>query len=138
MFKLKSTFAIIVILFIETSCAWLDKSSHEKIIGDYEIGWNDLVRNRSITKLSESCSGCSDVIVGGYVYAVGHNQNYIIAKQHLSAHDTTTYYYIIDISNKEKFHKVLDGSSDKTIFDSIRNGLRISNITFDKQYPENP
>ena len=40
--------AIVALLTI-SACAWTDKSEHVKIIGDYEVGWNDLESNRSIS-----------------------------------------------------------------------------------------
>lgn len=95
--------------------------------------------NRFIGKSIKGCNGCYETIVEGYVYAVGHNDSFIIAKQH-SGNDTATYYYIIDIKRNEKpgLRKGVYESLDKQAFDSLRNRLRISDIPFDMNYPEDP
>jgi hypothetical protein len=123
-----------------SSCAWFDQSDHKRIIGDYEVGWNDLVRNRNITKPIKDCSGCFNVLVDGYVFAIGHNDNFIIAKQHLGNDTATTYYFIIDINGNEKLggKKGSYTSLSKPAFDSLRSKLNISHIPFDMNYPENP
>ena len=129
----------LTVVSVSTSCAWLDDSFHEKIIDDYEIGWNDLVRNQNISKPIEGCSGCYSTIVDGYVYAVGHNKNFIIAKQHAGGNKNVSHYYIIDIKqNKGKYREGVTGPVDKVAFDSLCNRLNILNISFDKNYAENP
>ena len=122
-----------------TGCAWLDQSEHERIIGDFEVGWNDLVQNRSISRPIKDCSGCSNVLVSGYVYAVGHNDSFIIAKQH-TGNNTKTYFYIIDIKRNEKYggNKGLYESLDQISFDSLRHRLNITDIPFNINYPEIP
>jgi hypothetical protein len=140
MFNPKSVTVIyLVILVTIASCAWFDRSEHEKIIGDYEVGWSDLVRNRNISKPIKDCSGCYNVLVQGYVYAVGHNDSFIIAKQR-SSNDTATYFYIIDTERNEKFggDNGVYASLDKTTFDSLRQRMNITDIPFDMNYPENP
>ena len=104
------------------------------------VGWNDLVQNRSITRPVKDCSGCFDIVVSNYVFAVGHNDSFIIAKQHFGADTTKTYYYVIDIKKNENQTgaKGVYEFSDKQSFDSFRNQLKISNIPFDMNYPENP
>jgi len=135
---------ILVIFLIGTvtvsSCAWFDQSSHERIVGEYMVGWNDLVQNRSISKPVKDCSGCFEVLVSSYVYAVGHNDSFIIAKQHFCADTTKTYYYVIDIKKNENQTgtKGVYEFSDKQSFDSFRKRLKISHIPFDMNYPENP
>ena len=110
------------------------------IIYDYEVGWNDGVGNRSISKPDKACSGCYEVLVGGYVYAVGHNDSFIIAKQHFGTDTSTTYYYVIDIKKNKKNggRKGVHESLNKSEFDSLRSKLKISDIPFDMNYPENP
>jgi len=123
-----------------TSCAWFDQSSHERITGEYVVGWNDFVQNRSITKLIKDCSGCSTVLVSNYVYAVGHNDSFIIAKQHFGGDTTKTYYFVIDIKKNEDQigTKGIYKFSDKQSFDTFRNRMNISHIPFDMNYPKNP
>lgn len=139
-----------MIMITLTGCAWFEQSHHERIVYDYEVGWNDLVRNRSIRKPIRDCSGCPEVVVGGYVYAVGHNDSFIIAKQHSGIDTTMTYYYIIDIERHNRYvidierHNKYGGnkgvyeSLNKLAFDSLRKQLKISNIQFDLNYPKNP
>ena len=121
-------------------CAWFEQSEHEKIIGDYEVGWNDIVRNRSISKPIKDCVGCSIVLVPDYVYAVGHNESFIVAKQQFGSDTERTYYYIIDIKKNEKYGytKGVYESMNEAEFDSLRNRLKISHIPFDMNYPKNP
>ena len=99
-----------------------------------------MVRNRSIRKPIKDCSGCYNVLVGGYVYAVGHNDNFIIAKQQFGSDTGKTYYYIIDIKENQKYgySKGVYESLSETGFDSLRNRLKISHIPFDMNYPKNP
>lgn len=139
--KLQSTtVTLLIILASFNSCAWFDQSDYEKIVGDYEVGWSDGVGNRSISKPIKACSGCYEVLVGGYVYAIGHNDSFIIAKQHSGSDTLTTYYYVIDIKKNEK-HGGRIGvyeSLNKSEFDILRNRLGISHIPFDMNYPETP
>lgn len=109
-------------------------------MGEYMVGWNDLVQNRSITKPIKDCSGCFSVLVSSYVYAVGHNDSFIVARQHFGADTTKTYYYIIDIKKNEDQTgtKGVHEFSDKQSFDSFRKRMKILHIPFDMNYPENP
>jgi len=117
----------------------LDKSYHEKIIGNYEIEWVDLEGNQNISKAIDGCSGCYSVIIDNYVYAVGHNQDFIIAKQHAGTDKNITHYYIINLTqNKDKYRDGVTGPVMKEVFDSLRRRLNISDIPFNKTYTENP
>jgi hypothetical protein len=135
---------VLVIFLIATlsasSCAWFDQSYHEQIVGDYMVGWNDMVENRSITKLMKDCSGCNAVLVGSYVYAVGHNDSFIIAKQHFNADTTRTSYFVIDIrkNQDETGTKGVYEFVEKQAFESFRDRMKISHIPFDMNYPESP
>lgn len=122
------------------SCAWFDRNDHQKIIGDYEVGWNDLASNRNITKPVQNCTGCYEAIVEEYVFAVGHNDSFIIAKTHLGFDKTTTHFDIVDVRKNEKYggKTGLYGPLNESTFDSLRRKLNISNIVFDMNYPEMP
>ncbi|WP_309608894.1 hypothetical protein [Flavobacterium sp.] len=87
-----------MLIFIN-SCAWLDESEHQKIIEQYEVGWNDLESNRAILKKIENSENYYNIIVSDYVFAVGHNESYIIANQHQNFNAETNY-YLIDINKK--------------------------------------
>lgn len=130
---------ILVLLSILASCAWFDKSEHVKIVGDYQVGWNDLVRNRCITKPNQICDGCFDIIIDDYVYAVGHNESFIIAKQHPGIDTVSSNYFIIDIKEHGKTGKKgIYGPLTLNEFDSLSTKLKISGLPFDLNYPENP
>lgn len=130
---------LLILLSMLASCAWYDKSEHTKIIGNYEIGWNDLVRNRCITKPIQKCDGCFDVIIENYVYAVGHNADFIISKQHPGTDTVSTNYFIIDIKANEKESKAgIYGPLNLNEFYSLSEELKLSGLSFDLNYPENP
>lgn len=97
---------ILIIIFSSiffSSC--LFDSDSDKITGDYETVWIDIPQTRSINKGEE--------IVPAYVSEIGHNSNFIIAKQHpikqgniVIVHTDTTNYYIITVSRpKIGLHK---------------------------------
>jgi hypothetical protein len=130
---------LVLTLIIFQCCAWLDKSEHIIIIGDYDVGWNDLESNRSIARPANGCSGCYDIIVDGYVYAVGHNENFIIAKQHPNLDTGVTHYYIVDIAtNLIDNTKGVKGPMDKDNFDKLSRQLNISHLSFDLNFDESP
>ena len=137
--KIKFTIFIIIAVTL-VSCAWFEESSYEQITGDYWVVWNDLEQNRAIWKQIRNCSSCFEDVVSNYVYAVGHNDSFIIAKRHFDLNTKETYYYVIDI----KKNQTLNGTEgvyeffDKHSFDSFRTALNISNIPFDLNFTENP
>ena len=110
-------------------------SDSDKIIGDYETIWIDIPQTRSINKGEE--------IIPAYVSEIGHNANFIIAKQQpikqgniVTVHTDTTNYYIITVSNNSSQDKPVYGPLGKKSFDSLRQKLKIQNIKFDMSYPE--
>lgn len=116
-----------------SSC--LFDSDSDKIIGDYETVWIDIPQTRSISKVEE--------IVPAYVSEIGHNSNFIIAKQQpikqgniVTVHIDTTNYYIITVSTNSFQDKPVYGPLSKNSFDSLRKELKIENIKFDMFYPE--
>lgn len=116
-----------------SSC--LFDSDSDKIIGDYETVWIDIPQTRSIKK--------GEQIVPAYVSEIGHNSNFIIAKQHpikqgniVTVHRDTTNYYIITVSTNSFQDKPVYGPLNKNSFDILRQKLKIENIKFDMFYPE--
>lgn len=116
-----------------SSC--LFDSDSDKIIGDYETVWIDIPQTRSIYKGEE--------IIPAYVSEIGHNSNFIIAKQQpikqgtiVTVNTDTTNYYIITVSNNSFQDKPVYGPLSKTSFDSLRKELKIEDIKFDMFYPE--
>ena len=130
--KVKFLITIFSSVFL-SSC--LFDSDSDKIIGDYETVWIDIPQTRSINKGEE--------IVPAYVSEIGHNSNFIIAKQQpikqgniVTVHTDTTNYYTITVSNNSFQDKPVYGPLSKNSFDSLRKDLKIENIKFDMFYPE--
>lgn len=130
--KLKLLTTIFLSIFL-SSC--LFDSDSDKIIGDYETVWIDIPQTRSINKGEE--------LVPAYVSEIGHNSNFIIAKQHpikqgniVTVHTDTTNYYIITVSDNSFQDKPVYGPLSKKSFDSLRQELKIESIKFDMFYPE--
>jgi hypothetical protein len=129
--------------FILTSCFGLFDSGSSTIYGNYEVMWIDLHEQQFICESSESQSSGCIVLVSEYVFSVGHNDNFIIAKQHPTSGfengfkiDTTvTNYFIIEINKSS--NKVI-GPLTQAKFTAIRKELKIENIKFDMNYPEVP
>ncbi len=130
--KVKLFITIFSSIFL-SSC--LFDSDSDKIIGDYETVWIDIPQTRSISKGEE--------IVPAYVSEIGHNSNFIIAKQQpikqgniVTVHVDTTNYYLITVSTNSFQDKPVYGPLSKKSFDSLRKELKIENIKFDMFYPE--
>lgn len=123
------------------SCSLFDSSS-EQIIGRYFVLWIDLPTSHTVSLRDSIYSSSFEPIVPQYVFAVGHNKKYIIAKQHptrelngrTKVKTNITNYYIIDM---QKNHKTF-GPLPKQKFDSFRLALKIQNIPFDKTYLDSP
>ena len=122
-----------VLIFLLSGC--LFDSDSDKIVGDYETIWIDIPQTRRITK--------GETIVPGYVSEIGHNADYIIAKQHPTkdgnitiVHTDTTNFYIIEVSSNSFQDKPVYGPLNRQAFDSLRQNLNIENIKFDMFYPE--
>jgi Protein of unknown function (DUF3997) len=131
---MKLKLLITIFLLISLSSCLFDSDS-DKIVGDYETVWIDIPQTRSINKGEE--------IVHAYVSEIGHNSNFIIAKQQpikqgniVTIHTDTTNYYIITVSNNSFQDKPVYGPLNKKLFDSLRQELKIENIKFDMFYPE--
>ena len=142
--KHKTIIILLLILTTLTSCFGLFDSQSERITGDYILIWTDFQESQCVIKEWDSSSG--ETIIPEYVFAVGHNDDYIIAKQHPTAgfegsykiNDKITNYYIIDIkSNTRKTDLNVFGPLTKEEFNTIRNELKISTLEFDMIYPNN-
>ncbi|MDE3182018.1 MAG: DUF3997 domain-containing protein [Bacteroidota bacterium] len=134
----------ILLLFLTVSflTGCLFDSHSDRIIGKYEVIWIDLPQNQMLAKEDKLHSSSASVILDPYIFAVGHNENYIIAKQHPTngfeggyiIHTDTTNYYIIDIYKERD--KVFGPLTLKQ-FDSLKTEFKIDNLQFNKSYPDN-
>lgn len=110
----------------------------EHIIGEYYVGWNDMRRNRSIYKRDEpQRTGNGQIIVSGYVYAVGNNERYIVAKSINGPNSPIEYFHLID-SHKEYLSN-LDNNNywrfySQEDLDNKLIDLESSMIQYDKNY----
>jgi len=124
-----------LLLSFQTSCG-LFESTSDVIVGHFNVSFVDDVTWRSI---------CYDngTIVEPYVYAVGHNDKFIVAKQHpcerneFKVNTSVTKYFIIEIS-KVDFKNGVYGPLEKNQFDSLSLSLNIGEIVFNMNYPEQP
>lgn len=135
---MKNILLLFLAISLLTGCLFDSRS--DRIIGKYIVLWIDLPENQSLDKEFDLNSSNSSTLIEPYIFAVGHNEHYIIAKQHptngfeggYKIHTDTTNYYIIDIE-KEK-DKVF-GPLTLLQFDSLRIKFKIENLDFDKKYP---
>src|SRR6478752_8149624 len=105
--NIKNILKLFLIMSFLTGC--LFDSSSDRIIGKYKVLWIDLPQNQMLVKENKLHSSSSLAILEPYVFAVGHNKNYIIAKQHPTSgfeggfeiHVDTTNYYIVDIAKEQ-------------------------------------
>lgn len=125
----------LLLLIINVSCGYGGFS--DSIIEDYEVTWDEDPHQQAICRKTSSTS-CS-VIVAEYIFAVGHNEEFIIAKQHptnrLEVNTTITNYYIIDIRNEDE---EIYGPLQEAVFNASREKFGIAHIEFDMIYSEAP
>ncbi len=135
----------LTIAFGLTSCFGLFDSGSDRIIGSYHALWIDMQENRGISKEVEGSSGSFIGIVPNYVFEVGHNEHFIIAKQHpMSGHQegfniitSITNFYVIEMDNPTtRTGYLVYGPLSKREFDSLSTDLELENIQFDQTYPE--
>ena len=137
---IKNIFLLFLTIIFLTGC--LFDSSSDRITGKYIVLWIDLPENQMLAKEDKLHSPGSSTILEPYIFAVGHNENYIIAKQHptngfeggYKIHADTTNYYIIDIYKERD--KVFGPLTLKK-FDSLKTVFKIENLEFNKTYPDN-
>ncbi|WP_431157850.1 DUF3997 domain-containing protein [Winogradskyella poriferorum] len=128
----------ILLFFLFQSCVIFDNDS-DPIIGNYEVSWIDSPRTRAICE-KYSATG-STVLVPQYVFAIGYNSEFIIAKQHPTSDFkegykidvSVTNYFIIDIRNGT--HVI--GPLNKKSFFEQKSKLDIDELKFTRVYSEN-
>ncbi|EDP70779.1 hypothetical protein FBALC1_08468 [Flavobacteriales bacterium ALC-1] len=137
-FRITKLTLILIGILTLNSC-WNNPSEHDLITGNYYVGWNDMVSNRAIVYKYDSNS--YEGILSSYVYAVGHNTDFIIAKQKYPFSDdlSDTKYFIIDLNKRLGRDKdAIYGPMNKMEFDKKSKQLNISELKFDQVYNENP
>ena len=95
-----------------------------------------------LAKQDELHSSSSSTIIEPYIFAVGHNDHYIIAKQHPTSgfegsyeiRADTTNYYIVDVY---KERDKIFGPLTLKQFDSLKTKFEIGDLRFSKTYPDN-
>lgn len=123
---MKKTFCLAIILFTLNSCILFDNGSRT-IVDDYKLEWIDLPSNQYITFADKT-------LVEGYVYAVGFDDEFIIAKQHpnngfdggYKVNTSITNYFIIKRNTKDK----TIGPLTRSEFKMYVKRFAISNIEF--------
>ena len=129
MLKTKNLILILGILNLN-SCFIFDSDS-DIIIGKYEVLWIDSPNTRAVCEKYSSTG--STVLIPEYVFAVGHNSEFIIAKQHPTngfengneIDKSKTNYYIVDIRNKSKVFGPLSKSDFSFLLIAFTNYFRI-------------
>lgn len=140
-----STILLCVVIIAMSGCFGLFDSSGDIIVGKYNVGWIDVISSRAICLADKYGEYGGGVKVPAYVYAVGHNDRFIVAKQHplidpqKEVVDTRiTNYFIIDMSKDDIYRgKGVSGPLTKVQFDSLCKKYDMQGIEFDKTYPEN-
>ena len=130
-----------------TGCFGLFDSSSDDITGRYKVTWIDVQEQQFICVELEEYSTGSLILVPEYVFAVGHDDNFIIAKQHPTSgfengfkiDKSVTNYYVIDMNKKiRNEEKKVIGPLTEVEFDNKRKEFKIEEIKFEMTYPEVP
>ena len=119
----------------------LDQLGRPKtIIGSFQTGTIDGVGSRGVW--FETGAGILGV-VPATVFAIGHNDDYIIAKQHPCAqmgtpNKSVTNYFIVPVHVKDKYwiEKEIIGPLTKAVFDQKRKDLHLEHVSFDMVFKD--
>ncbi len=113
-------------------------SSSDPVSGKYSTLWIDLEQNRSLCEELDNARSWS-TLIEPYIFAVGHNDDFIIAKQHPAENGkinlAVTNYYIVDITTAEA---KVSGPHPEKAFEKLRKDIGAEKITFHQLYPEHP
>ncbi len=129
-----------------TGCFGVGDNDFDPIVAEYNIGWIDKEETRSVCKGLEVGDMGGETVIPKYVFAVGHNEQYIIAKQHPidSANnrkvDTkTTNYFVIDYTKHPYARQDgIYGPMNWDAYKKLNTELGIGEIAFDMIYPDSP
>lgn len=138
---MKIKFFFILLVFALTSC-WQYDSDSKKLPGNYNICWVDNMRWQTIMYNSNGHGGGS-YEVDPYIFSVGYNDKFIIAKQHPLCKDyldsncfpdqNVINYFIINVIDREKF-----GPFSENEFQQKKKELNIEDIKFTINFDEVP
>jgi len=124
-----------IILILLSSCGFAIK---KKIVGNYYLIATDTGEQLGLSycdpKDSNGCFGITE----GTVYSAGHNENYIVAKQHPNDNRQIINYFILPIKSKRNINGNfgLIGPLNLVEFEIKRRQLNITSIKFDVVYKE--
>lgn len=136
---------LILVATVLTGCFGLFDSGGDHIAGSYSTGWIDVHSSRYIAKQDKD--GSSIEVIPAYIYAVGHNERFIVAKQHPLQGKfpkeiidvTQTNYFVIDLKlQPDQGEEGVYGPMDSSQFETLSRKLEVGKIVFDLTYPENP
>ena len=124
--------AILILMFV-----MLDQLGRPKtIIGEFQTGAIDGVESRGVWFENAN-------VVLPTIFAIGHNNDYIIAKQHPcglmdSIHRSVTNYFIIPVHIKDKYwiEKEVIGPLTKEAFEQKSRELHLEQVGFNKVFKE--
>jgi hypothetical protein len=140
-----SKYLLLIFVAGLSGCFGLFDSGGDHIAGPYYTGWIDVSSSRYIGKRDKNDTELE--IVPAYIFAVGHNMRFIVAKQHPlqgkfpneKVDTRQTNYYVIDLKLEPGQHeKGLYGPMDKGQFDKLCLELNVSTIAYDLVYKEQP
>jgi hypothetical protein len=140
----KHLLSSMLMAFILSGCTF--DSGSKRITGRYIVLWIDQPENQSLSLQSATSSSSSSEIIQPYVFAVGHNDRFIIAMQHPTngfdggyKMDTSiTLYYIIDTKTKSRYEEyTLYGPLTRPKFEDLSFRFNLQQVSFDIRYPDN-
>ena len=121
-------------------------SGNKSIVGRYIVLWIDLPQNQTLSLQSATDAASSSQIIPPYIFAVGHNNRFIIAKQHptngfeggYKIDTSITLYYILDMKAKSRYEDyTLYGPLTPAAFIRLSARFDLQQVPFDVQYPDN-
>lgn len=133
--RIKLKFSLFIISIITLNSCGIFDSGSDTIVDDYDVTWIDLHEQRALYK--------GEQLVPPYVFAAGHNEKFIFAKQHpLVENDDIidlkiTNYFIIERSSEVFQDKKIYGPLTQNEFFNLCKHLEIENPEFDLTYPTN-
>ncbi|WP_296621572.1 DUF3997 domain-containing protein [Marivirga sp.] len=138
-YKLRVILIVLICTLGISGCFGIFDSGSDTITDNYILSWIDLQESQVIRKTSKECPTGCEAMTPPYIFSVGFNDEFIVAKQHPTAgfeegykiDSSITNFFIIKLSNDEVI-----GPLNKLQFDSTKSHLSIEDINFTMNYPE--